>query len=119
MRNILLIFVVLALLPLAARADQSYLSYVPDVPLMPGMAELEDQSFVFDKAEGRVTETAVFTSVSTEKEVKEYYRKVLPELGWASLSPDRFLRNGEQLVVKCDKVSGGVVVRFLLSPKQG
>lgn len=119
MKKTLLTLLVLTLMPLSAQADQSYLSYLPDVPLMEGMAELEDQSFVFDKAEGRVTETAVFTAASTEKEVMAYYLKVLPELGWTTLSPDRFLRNGEQLIVKCDKVSGGVVARFSLSPKQG
>lgn len=119
MKKACLTLLFLLLVPLAAQADQSYLSYLPDVPLMAGMAELEDQAIVFDKAEGRVMETAVFTSASTEKDVMDYYRKVLPELGWTALSPDRFLRNGEQLVVKCDKVSGGVVARFSLSPKQG
>lgn len=119
MKKMLLILCLCLFLPLTARAEQSYLSYLPDVPLITGMAELEDQSVVFDKAEGRVIETAVFTKSSTQKAIMEYYQKTLPELGWSSLSSDRFLRNGEQLIVKCEKVSGGVVTKFSLSPKQG
>lgn len=119
MKKITLLLSLCVLLPALAWAEQSYLSYLPDVPLMSGMAELEDQSFIFDKAEGRVIETAVFTKSSSEKEVVAFYGKTLPELGWTVLSPDRFLRNGEQLIVKCEKVSGGVVTKFSLSPKQG
>lgn len=99
--------------------DASYLRYAPDLPLMSGMTELSDQSMVFDKAEGRVVETAVFTAVSSVDEVQDFYRTTLPALGWQRLSSDRFLRNGEQLLVKCEKVQDGVVVRFSLSPKQG
>ncbi len=102
----------------AAQAEQGYLEYLPDVPLMDGMGELEDYSFMFDKAEGRVIETAAFVAVSSESEVMDFYAGALPQLGWVPISRDRFLRNGEQLIVKSEKVEGGVLARFWLSPKQ-
>lgn len=119
MKKIALTSFALLLISVSAYADQLYLSYLPDVPLMNGMAELPEQSLVFDKAEGRVIETAVFASVTNEPDVMAFYNKTLPSLGWQTLSSDRFLRNGEQLIVKCEKVSGGTIVRFSLSPKQG
>ena len=101
----------------AAEASAAYLSYLPDVPLLDGLAELPDQSVVFDKAEGRVVETAVLAPSDSEKRVFEFYGKTLPALGWQMLTHDRFLRNNEQLVVKWEKVSDGALVRFSLSPK--
>ena len=106
-------------MPSAAFADnaETYLSYLPDVPLMSGMTEVADQAVVFDKAEGRVMETAVLAPLNSEKDVFDFYGTTLPALGWQKLTPDRFLRNGEQLVVKWEKVSDGALVRFSLSPK--
>ena len=119
MKKSCLILCALLLTVSSVRADQLYLSYLPDVPLMAGMAELPEQTLVFDKAEGRVIETAVFAPDAAQNDVMAFYGKTLPSLGWQSLGPDRFLRNGEQLIVKWDKVSGGAIVRFSLSPKQG
>lgn len=102
----------------AAYAGQGYLEYLPDVPLMDGMGELEEYSFMFDKAEGRVIETAAFVAGSGVNEVMDFYAGALPQLGWTMISRDRFLRNGEQLIVKSEKVEGGVLARFWLSPKQ-
>ena len=103
----------------AATGQQSYLHYLPDVPLLPGMTELTDQSVVFDKAEGRVIESVVFAGFISAKDVQNYYNRTLPSLGWSMAGPDRFLRNGEQLIVKWEKVQDGAIVRFSLSPKQG
>ncbi len=107
----------------AIAASQTYLRYLPDVPLMPSMVELDDQSMIFDKAEGRVIESSVLAGDLSEIMVREFYQKALPELGWVEAGPQRFLRNEEQLIVKWEKlpggVPGGVVVRFSLSPKQG
>lgn len=104
---------------LAAESSQVYLRYLPDVPLLAGMKELEDQSVLFDKAEGRVIESVVLAGGNDARTVENFYAKTLPALGWEKAAPDRFLRNDEQLIVKWDKVSGEPVVRFAVSPKQG
>ena len=121
MRQFLLLFLFLmTIFPRAEAGQQSYLHYMPDVPLPPGMAELPDQSVVFDKAEGRVIESIAISGESiSAREVRDYYGRTLPALGWSAAGPDRFLRNDEQLIVKWEKVQDGVLVRFSLSPKQG
>jgi hypothetical protein len=124
MRKFILLFLPMLLIlgypAQAASSEQAYLRYLPDVPLLPGLAELADQSVIFDKAEGRVIESVAVSGVFiSEQDVRNYYSRTLPSLGWNRTGPDRFLRNGEQLVVKWEKVQDGVIVRFSLSPKQG
>lgn len=103
----------------AVETMPAYLRYLPDVPLMPAMAELEEQSMIFDKAEGKVIESTALAGNLSEKEVNEFYDHTLPSLGWTAAGAQRFLRNGEQLIVKWEKLPGGSLVRFSLSPKQG
>lgn len=101
----------------ALAEETAYLTYLPDVPLLPGMEELDGQSIVFDKEEGRVVEAAVFAGEMDPKGVEAFYRRALPALGWKEADSLRFLRNGEQLIVKWEKKEDGVVVTFSLSPK--
>ena len=95
---------------------QGYFSVLPDVPLMAGMDEVEDQTFIFDKAEGRVIETAGFLTQSSQIDPQTYYSDVLGQLGWKPLKSGLFTRGGEQLVVIVRKVKGGELVKFSLAP---
>ena len=123
LRFFLLLLIMISPRGAHAESAQTYLRYLPDVPLMPAMVELEEQALIFDKAEGRVIESAAVAGDLSEKAVNEFYGQTLPGLGWTTTGSDRFLRNGEQLIVKCEKLNDGgpdgVVVRFSLSPKQG
>lgn len=101
----------------AGAGDASYLTYLPDVPLMPSMTELSDEATVFDKEEGRVVETSVLAGANTQQEVEAFYRRALQALGWEEADSLRFLRNGEQLIVKWGKKEGAPIVTFSLSPK--
>lgn len=83
---------------------------------MAGMSEVEDRSFVFDKAEGRVIETAGFLPHADDVSVRAYYDTVLGQLGWKPLKNKVFYRDSEQLIVNIEKVAGGVVVTFQLAP---
>ena len=80
------------------------------------MSEVADQSFVFDKAEGRVVETVGFLSASDTDRTIKFYETALPQLGWKPLKTAIFERNNEQLVVRAEKVAQGQLVRFQLSP---
>ncbi len=102
-----------------ARAEeaQQYLRYLSDIPILEKGEELEEQAIVFDKAEGRVVEEVVFVPHFDQKKIKNFYMVALPALGWKAVYPERFLRNGEQLIVKIEKADGGVFVRFALSPE--
>jgi len=100
----------------AGDTRQGYFSALPDLPLMSGMDEVEDQTFVFDKAEGRVIETAGFLAVTPEKDPQTYYSEILGQLGWKPLKSGLFTRGSEQLVVIVRKVHGGMLVKFYLTP---
>ena len=85
---------------------------------MQGMQEITDSGVVFDKAEGRIVEESVKTAHLTENQVNSFYNETLPALGWRQESPQRFHRNGEQLIVNVDKLRSEGLVRFAVSPSQ-
>jgi len=97
--------------------EQSYFNVLPDIPLMPEMAELEDQSFSFDKEEGRVVETVGFLSASTPEKAIEFYQGALKSLGWKPLNSKAFSRNGEQIIITTERVANGLLVKLTLSPQ--
>lgn len=114
--------VVLALSPLQvgnAAENQAYLHYLPDVPLQAGTSELVDEAVLFDKAEGRIIESVVDVGKTPEKQALNYYSEALPPLGWTPAGGGVFVRNGEQLTVKWEKLPGGAILRLSLSPKRG
>lgn len=102
---------------MAESAIQGYFSALPDIPMMSGMDEVEDQTFVFDKAQGKVVETAGFLADSSPKTLEIYYAGVLGQLGWKPLESGVFTRNDERLSVKFEQVGAGALVKFQLAPQ--
>lgn len=94
----------LAAAPVAARADVAvaYSSIQSDLPLMPGMAERADSLVMFDKPEGRIAEITV-DSTAPAPAVLDYYKKVLPPLGWQAENPQVWRRDGEELTLRFNK----------------
>lgn len=97
---------------------QSYFTVLPDVPLMPLMTELEEHSFSFDKAEGRVVEAVGFLSASTPKDAVDFYSDTLKSLGWKATNINTFRRNNENIVITTKRVSRGLRVKLRLFPQQ-
>ncbi|CAI8413818.1 MAG TPA: hypothetical protein DIT66_01990 [Rhodobiaceae bacterium] len=103
-----------------AMARDVYLSLAPDIPLAPGLEELEGGQLVFDKPEGRIVqiETRQTDAARSAKNVRRYYLETLPNLGWQKASSsDRvltFQRGGETLLITLK----GERVVFELSPGQ-
>lgn len=52
------------------------------IPLMGGLAENSDGAMLFDSPEGRII-NAEASGTLAAKDVYEYYRVVLPSLGWS------------------------------------
>lgn len=96
---------------------QAYFKALPDIPLSPSMIEIEDESFVFDKAEGRVIESVGFLSVSNSQKTIQFYQDALARLGWKALNNMAFRRNNEQIILKIEEVPQGMQVRFRLLPQ--
>ena len=113
------ILLVILMNPAVSRSDsgyQSYFSALPDVPMMSGMEEVEDQTFVFDKAEGKVVETAGFLAESSPEELEKFYREALGQLGWKPFKTGVFVRDHEMLSLRVTKVGNGELVKFQLAP---
>lgn len=126
MRKIFLpaVTLIICFSPSAVKAENAYLTAIPDIPLMQGLNEKEgvEAPLVFDKAEGRVIEeAAVINAQLDKKEVLDFYRATLPSLGWKATmdgeNTQRFVRNKEQLIVKVEQIgTANAVAQFSLSP---
>lgn len=119
MRRFILTAVVLSLaaLALAARgaAAEDFLAGFEDIPVMPGLAAVEDAGIAFDTPGGRIVESYAAGRV-TRRAVLDFYGKTLPQLGWTAAGPETFRREGETLSLYFLGKDGDLTVRFMLSP---
>lgn len=54
-----------------------------DVPLMDGLRQIENQNFSFGNEESGYTETLLqSTRIKNFSDIKNYYKRILPQLGW-------------------------------------
>lgn len=89
------------------------------VPIVPGMEEMEELGVVFDKPEGRIVEAFASGHLS-QSDVREFYGRALPQLGWAVVGEGLFVREGEVLKIE---ILEGVensrsILRIILAPSQ-
>ncbi|WP_417455039.1 hypothetical protein [Kiloniella sp.] len=89
------------------------------VPIVPGMEEMEELGVVFDKPEGRIVEAFASGHLS-QGDVREFYGRALPQLGWEVVGEGLFVREGEVLKIE---ILEGVensrsILRIILAPSQ-
>jgi len=112
----------MALLALPARAD-GFVSAIDDLPLMPGLSEIDGRTMAFDSAQGRIVE-AFAAGPLAPGAVRAFYVETLPQLGWRRVRPDTFTREGEILRLEflppagVSSAGGGIVVHFSLAPDE-
>ncbi|HEY8352375.1 MAG TPA: hypothetical protein VIK87_07510 [Sphingomonadales bacterium] len=140
-RLVISLLIALLAAPLAACAStedaSAFLADLNDVPLAPGLVEVEAERLVFDKPEGRIVQAAA-TGKRPVEEIGAFYRETLPQLGWRAVPPDRaaavhagpepddgaaverllFARDAERLEIILETVYETLVVRFSLEPRQ-
>ena len=95
---------------------QSYIAEVEDLPLMPGLAEVEGAGVIFDKPDGRIVEAYAQGEVGREA-VLAFYRQTLPQLGWRATGAATFRREREALSLDFLDGGGALIVRFTLVPR--
>ncbi|WP_321395468.1 hypothetical protein [Emcibacter sp.] len=66
---------------LSVAAEQESFMTDLDLPLFPGTLEIEDERVVFDSPGGRIIKAMASGKVAA-LEVYDYYRVVVPSLGW-------------------------------------
>lgn len=94
-----------------------FFSTLPDVPLMPGLEESEEYSLLYDKPEGGIVEAVAFYERIDKKDIRYFYKAILPEFGWnPSDEPNQYYREGEFLALSFGRINEKPVVKFLLKP---
>ncbi|MFK7839782.1 MAG: hypothetical protein AB8B83_05570 [Bdellovibrionales bacterium] len=80
---------------------QSFFSTLPDIPLMDGLEEINDQAFVFDKPQGRIlVGMASIDSKISDSQAEHYYARVLPQFGWQKMGDKLYARQNEMLTLE-------------------
>ena len=103
-----------AVLPAAAQ----FVSGMDDLPLMPGLTPVPSAGMVFDAPTGRIVEAVALLDTDsgmTPKDVRAFYDKTLPQLGWRILQSGRYRREGEILALDFP-ADPPPAVRFRLTP---
>lgn len=106
-----------------ALAETRFLKDIEDMPLAPGLAEVEGEGIVFDKPEGRIVRTLARGNVPAAA-VRSFYVKTLPALGWVGSGTGTwtgtlaYARERERLEITIESSGDGpVTVRFALQPE--
>ena len=107
--------VLLLLAALPARAE-GFVTGIDDLPLAPGLAEVQGSDTVFDTAAGRIVEVFAVGQVAPEA-VAGFYRDALPQLGWQPIGNLAFEREGEKLSIALQQKGQDLTVRFSLTPE--
>ncbi|HEV7368429.1 hypothetical protein [Arenibaculum sp.] len=109
--------------PGAGAAGPGFVVGIGDLPLMEGLVPVTGQVVLFDKPDGRIVQ-AVARGDMAPAEVRGFYARTLPQLGWRPAGPDRYARDGEVLALEFvgrperrPPDRGPVTVRFILNPQ--
>jgi hypothetical protein len=104
-------------------AAAGFFRAVEDLPLMPGMTEIESEAVVFDQPEGRVVQVTAHAPLGSGGAVATFYEQTLPQLGWqkegqGEVPGNVYVRDKERLTIEYGAVMGGPLpVRFTIKPR--
>src|SRR5688572_29954042 len=89
-----------------------FFSALQDVPLMPGLHEISEQTVIFDKPDGRIVESFAEIEDISQDAVLRYYNASLPPFGWAKRGDGRFIRDKEILELRFQQLGDDVFLRI-------
>jgi len=94
-RKILTVLLLL-FFPFKDLSAMKFLNQFDDIPVFKEMEYVEDSLILFDKIDGRYVSSKISGSYKI-KEVQDYYKKVLPNLGWNKVESNIYKRGKEIL----------------------
>ncbi len=103
--------------PHAADAPMIFFKNIADVPLMPGLQELDEESLIFDKPEGRIVESTATGNTLDPAALWSFYDHLLPSFGWIKTGPGIYVRDGEQLKIEPKQEAGAWQVHVRVTPR--
>ena len=93
-----------------------FFATLQDVPVMPGLTELEGRSFSFDKPEGVIKEVAASIGDVNEDQVLHFYQVTLPQFGWGKINDTEFFRKNEYLEISFEKDQDDQIIKIMIRP---
>lgn len=103
----------------SCRSPVSYPQYVigaEDIPVPQGFSEKSDDTTAYDTVSGRIID-ALYEGQAAVSEVRKFYDKTLPELGWKKMSYSLYEREEESLSLDIKSQKGGKIqLRFTIRP---
>jgi len=91
----------------AAMADDAFVPYFGDVPLMQGLTESLDDRILFDTPAGTIAETVLIGKVAA-KNITAFYHDSLTALGWSKIDNNTnhagtaYVRDNDLLILRID-----------------
>jgi hypothetical protein len=118
MRTFSLPSIALALaLGFAASAHaEGFLGVYEDLPLAPGLTEVQGSGLTFDSPGGRIVEGYAKGAVKAA-DILKFYSTTLPQLGWTRESDSQYRREAEVLKLATEADGRALVVHFTISPE--
>ena len=98
------------------RAETQYFHHLSDVPVMPALTISPEESYLFDKAQGRIISEVAYADNVSIKSIENYYIQSLPALGWSQEATRFFKRGREKLEIMIETQGSVHRVQFFLSP---
>ena len=92
-----------------------FINGLEDIPLYKKMEYVEDSLILFDKIDGRYVSVEINGDYE-EEEVIEFYKMILPNLGWRETNSLIFNRNNETLEIICKREKEKLYVKFSIFP---
>ena len=114
MKNI--IFLIIILISHKALSE-TFLNGIDDIPIYKNMVYVEESLVMFDKINGRFVSTEI-TGKYNHLEVSEFYKNILPNLGWKFISKNLYRRGEESLEVEYKSDGKQLRVLFNISPNK-
>lgn len=113
--SVLTLVLLLAFARTGTAAD-GFVEGFADLPLMPGLEQIQDASLAFDAASGRIVVAFARGPLSADQ-IRSFYAETLGQLGWSGAGEDSFQREGERLTLDFTPDGGETLVRFSLLPR--
>tara|TARA_B100001029_G_C15018425_1_gene428919 strand:+ start:932 stop:1318 length:387 start_codon:yes stop_codon:yes gene_type:complete len=97
-------------------SQEIFIEGLEDIPIYSEMNYVEDSLILFDKINGRYVSTKT-KGKYPQKEVQEFYKKILPNLGWKIKKKNLFERGNERLEIRFSKENDQTIAIFNIFPK--
>lgn len=93
-------------------AQEVFMPGTPDIPLMEGLRIDVSDDMNFDTPEGQVITFEAQNKQKTGAQIINYYRDILPKLGWIEIETNHFIREKDSMILTIIHQRKPGIIRF-------